>query len=440
MILQPYDISTIVSLARDIDVICNVVIFTPFVYSAVFGSSIGADYLPSLELPAEALLVAYAFLGIVTWHGWRRGGVDLTTCLAIAAFWGINAFLLGIYWISENYQYAATFGLMVGAVSTPLLGALVRAALQRKRNPRLQLLLRAFLGQRRFAERPPRLAPGWRSLWHYLEFTGALLVALCWWALVSDFLDRNPIGRIVMDGTLQYGLTMPFFIYAFKCKRLAEQRRALSIEEVTDRDRRAPILFLRSFSDDDIHVPRSLILLGPMPLECPAIDPRFWGRLVRFEEVLAKALWEMGPVVAIGAPSEEIPQLGGIRSYYADTSWQSNVTELMRRARLVLVIPSGSRSVQWEIGTLRQLGLLAKTIFLLPPGAVTTQTERWKSVMCAIATNGGAEPLPGFDPTVRAIVVGDNVGVALRSTELDEMVLTLVAKGAADSALRGHFG
>ena len=70
---------------------------------------------------------------------------------------------------------------------------------------------------------------------------------------------------------------MPFFLYAFKCKRLAEQRRALSIEEVTDRDRRVPILFLRSFSDDDIHVPRSLILLGPMPLECPAIDPRFWS-------------------------------------------------------------------------------------------------------------------------------------------------------------------
>jgi hypothetical protein len=440
MVLQLYDMSSIVSVAKDIGIACRVVILTPIVYLIVVGSSIGDDYLPSHDQPAAALLTTYALLGIVTWHGWRRGGIDRITCLAIATFWVINAFLLGTYWIAENYQYAATFGLIVGTVSAPLLVALVRASLPCEQNTRLQLSLRAFLSQRRFTERPPRRRTGWRSFWHYLEFTGVFLAALYWTVHVSAKLDHpmfknNPL----MAGTIQYGLTIPLFVYAFKHKRLAEQLRALSIEESRDIDRRAPILFLRSFADDDIHVQTSSILLtNRMPLECLVTDPKFWGRLVRFEEVLAKALWEIGPVVAIGAPSEEIPQLGAIRSYYADTSWQSKVTALMRRARLVLVIPSGSRWVQWEIETLRELGLVAKIIFLLPPGAVTTQTERWKSMMCAVDIDGGAEPLQGFDPNVRAMVVHDNMCVALTSTELDEMVLTLIAKGAADLALRRH--
>jgi hypothetical protein len=264
---------------------------------------------------------------------------------------------------------------------------------------------------------------------------------LYWAALVGTYLDKlADVGvQTQVLGLMQYGLTMPLLLHAFKYKRLADQVRALSIEEAADRDRRAPILFLRSFADDDIHVPADRILPPDrMPLECPASDPKFWGRLVRFEEVLAGALWGIGPVVAIGQPSDELPQLGAVRSYYDDASWQSNVMALMRRARLVFVIPSASRWVRWEIDTLLQLDLAGKIVFLLPPGPVTRQSERWMSVMSAIATDGGAELLQGFDPSVRAIVVRDKVSVALRSTELNEMILTLVAKGAADLALREH--
>lgn len=436
MLFQSHDISHIVSIAQGIGLACMVVIGTPIAYSTLMPD----EYLPLIGLPAEALLVTYALLGVVIWHGWRKGGIDRITCLAIAAFWAINAFLFGTYWIAENYQYAAAFGSAVGAVSAPLLFALVRATLSCERNMGLRLSLRAILGQRRFTERPPRRITGWRSFWHYLEFTVVLLAAVRWMIYVEDFLDQSSFRHNAMAGSIKYGLVIPIFIYAFNRKRVAEQLRALSIEESTGRERRAPILFLRSFADDEIHVERSLSLLtgGRIPLECPLLDPKFWGRMVRYEEIIAKALWEIGPVVAIGAPSEEIPQLGAIRSYYADTSWQSKVTELMHRARLILMIPSGSRSVQWEIETLRQSGLMKKVIFMLPPSKLTKKTERWKSMMCAIDTDWDVEPLQGFDPNVRAMVVCDNMCAALRSTEMDDMVLTLVAKGAADLALRGH--
>ena len=436
MVFQSYDISSIVSIAKDLGVACAVVIIAPFVYLSVLGSSIGEDYLPSNESILLVLFVIYALLSVVTWHGWRRLGIDQITSLAIAVFWVINASLFCIYWITENYQYAAIFGLFVGAVSVPLLDALVRALLSSNRNRGLQLSLRSFLSQRRFRKRPPRRATGWCSFWHYLEFTVILFAAVYWTFIVGRYIDSSWfLKRNFMSGTIQYGLAIPLFVYAFKRKRLAEQLRALSIEDATDSDRRSPILFLRSFADDELCVRKSTGLLAiRMPLESPAIDPKFWGKLVRIEEVIANTLWEIAPVVAIGAPDEEMPQLGAIRSYYSDTSWQASVTALMRRARLVFVILSGSKSVQWEMEALRQLGLMSKVVFLVPPGAVTTQIERWKS----LDIDGDIEPIQKYDPTVRAMVVRDNMWVALTSSELNELDLALIIRGAVDLSLKSN--
>lgn len=435
-----YDISPIVSRARDIGVICRVVIFAPLAGFLLVGTSLREDYLPLDDLSAAALLATYACLGIVVWHGWRRWGIDLPTSLAIGSFLLINVLLLITCSISEHCQYAATFGLLVGGVSVPLLALVLRTSIRWGRSHPLPLSLRACLEQRRFAERPPLRSTGRRAFWHYFEFAVALLAAIYWTVLVSAYLERFPSGSSPMAPMLsliQYGLTIPLFLYAFKCQRLAKQFRALTIEEATERDQRAPILFLRSFADDDTHVRISPLLMSErLPLECPAADPKFWGRLIRFEEVLAGALWGIGPVVAIGAPGEELPQPGALRSYYDDASWQSKVKALMHRAKLVFVIPSAHKWLRWEIETLAQLGLAAKIIFVLPPGPAATQRERWDTVMSAISANGEAKSPQKFDPDVRAIVMRDKLCVALKSTEFNEMILTLLAKGAAGLAMR----
>jgi len=432
-----HDMSPVVARARDVGAACRVVIFAPLVCLLVLGTSLREDYLPPDDLSAGVLLTAYACLGIVVWHGWRRWGVDRPTVLAIAAFWAINALLLVACGRSEHCRYGVTFGLFVGLVSVPLLALLVRTACRRERSHPAPVSLRACLGQRRFAERPPLRSTGRRSFWHYLEFSLALLAAIYWTVLVGDFLDEYPSRSSPMLPLIQYGLTIPIFLYAFKCQRLARQCRALSIEEAAGRDRRAPILFLRSFADDAIQVRTAPILtLERMPLECPAVDPKFWGKLIRFEEVLAGALWGIGPVVAIGAPGEDLPQPGAVRSYYDDASWQSEVKALMRHAQLVFVVPSTHKWLRWEIETLFQLGLAAKIVFVLPPGSASTQRERWDIAMGAIAAGGATTSPHGFDPLVRAIVVRDETGLALKSADVNEMTLTLLAKGAAGLALR----
>jgi len=433
MSLQRLDLSSIVGQARDFELACKVVIFTPLVYWGL-RPVLGLDYPPG-EMLGNALLTTYICLAFVVWHGWRRRAVDVPTCLALGAFWFVNVVLLLVFGLPDDLDGRVILAASAGAVSIPLLLVLVRTLLRRR--SRLRSLARSCLRQQRFAPRPPLRDTGRRSFWRYLESVAAFVAGVYWTWLVGEFFERDGSRFLANNGVgtlMQYGLTIPFFLYAFKCYRSAGQLRALSIEEAAGRDQRAPILFLRSFVDDTIRVRSTPIVLPRhLPGETPALDAGFWGRLVRFEEVLARALWQIGPVVAIGAPGEELPSPGAIRSYYDDAAWQSEVIALMQRARLVFIVPSRHKWLQWEIETLRRLGLADKGIFMLPPGPAATQSERWEIVAKAMGSCDGDTALP-VDPACAAVVLRHKLGLTLAGTDLDETGLTILAKGAAHFA------
>jgi hypothetical protein len=67
------------------------------------------------------------------------------------------------------------------------------------------------------------------------------------------------------------------------------------------KDHRPPVVYLRSFKADE--VTRRGTIFGDFQTE---------------EEVLAEVLSEFGPVVAIGKPGEELPELGAARLYVRD--------------------------------------------------------------------------------------------------------------------------
>jgi hypothetical protein len=91
----------------------------------------------------------------------------------------------------------------------------------------------------------------------------------------------------------------------------------------------APVLYLRSFTDDD------------------AAGQRY-GKLTE-EEQLAKALAWFGPLLAVGRPGERLPQVGAQRIYLADDVWQVRVAELMTTARLVVIRTGASQGFRWEV-------------------------------------------------------------------------------------------
>ncbi len=105
---------------------------------------------------------------------------------------------------------------------------------------------------------------------------------------------------------------------------------------VLAQDRRPPVLYLRSFRDDD------------------ATHTGFERFLLRVnyrseEEELAATFAEVGPLVAVGRPGEALPHLGAARFYFRDDEWKERVAELMAGASVVLLRVGGSRGLIWEL-------------------------------------------------------------------------------------------
>jgi hypothetical protein len=102
-------------------------------------------------------------------------------------------------------------------------------------------------------------------------------------------------------------------------------------------DPRDPVLYLRSFYDDYEEIPAYQSRRTP-------------------EEVLARILRRVGPVIAIGKPGEEgLPFLGATRIYLKDENWRPHVKKLISISQLVVIHADISLGVLWELEAVKQL-------------------------------------------------------------------------------------
>jgi hypothetical protein len=120
-------------------------------------------------------------------------------------------------------------------------------------------------------------------------------------------------------------------IYFLKLRRLAKRNRMNSLKELS-KATRDPILYLRSFSLEE------------------AEDPQRGGRKT-FEEDLVAVLRDIGPVVAVGLPGEDLSLLGAIRFYLYEYNWQIVIEELMTISQLIIIHAGTSQGLLWEIET-----------------------------------------------------------------------------------------
>lgn len=92
-------------------------------------------------------------------------------------------------------------------------------------------------------------------------------------------------------------------------------------------DTRPPVLYLRSFQDDQTPI--------------TATDTH--------ENNLASVLEEIGPVVAIGRPGDRLSPSGAERMYVKDEDWRQEIAALMSRARVVVIQAGTTDGLLWEI-------------------------------------------------------------------------------------------
>jgi hypothetical protein len=147
-------------------------------------------------------------------------------------------------------------------------------------------------------------------------------------------------------------------------------------------DARKPILYLRPFEDD------AKTTLQPAGMLAALTGLRSWRpmgwsktsqendgiyirdiltlyypvRLLRMifdhdagssEECLVRFFEAYGPVVAIGKPGETMATPGAARMYVEDDRWQMAIQTELRKAQAVVVQPSTSAGVRWELEQIR---------------------------------------------------------------------------------------
>jgi hypothetical protein len=151
-----------------------------------------------------------------------------------------------------------------------------------------------------------------------------------------------------------------------------------SWEEILREPGRPFALYLRSFVSDDIahlSTPRGFIR---KLIDYIAPGEAFGNRP---EERLVVVAHGIGPMIALGRPGDSLPQIGAARIYIGHTAddleWQTTVTDLCRRAGLVILqLGNPTPGLLWELENARHLVDPERLVIYLPRGATANPELR----------------------------------------------------------------
>ena len=183
---------------------------------------------------------------------------------------------------------------------------------------------------------------------------GWALVLTCWVPLV---VAGNLLGLLAT------------FALGQVCWRLARKYKAVSAKDALEKDPRPPIIYLRSFQDDGIFNPGAFFLAND------------WLRTLgekTAEDNLSGMLAPFGPVVAIGRPEEEMPEVGAARIYVGDDHWQDLIKDLLSdRGALAVFQAGGTKGLRWELESVAAMLRPEQILMFLPFGM------HWSPRRCA---------------------------------------------------------
>jgi hypothetical protein len=123
--------------------------------------------------------------------------------------------------------------------------------------------------------------------------------------------------------------------------------RAKTAERTLETDARPPIVYLRPFDVDRVNF-RAARYEG--------LALAFPFKQKTYEQRVAEALRHVGPFVALGDPTEELPTLGADRLYADDAEWQPIIKDWTKRAGAIFLHVGDSDGFSWEVQYVVGLG------------------------------------------------------------------------------------
>lgn len=160
--------------------------------------------------------------------------------------------------------------------------------------------------------------------------------------IVDEWVNNDPAkGIVILIVTM-----CAFYVLLVLVWRSTVPLTRASLTHARTVDRRAPIVFIRSFSDDQTVLPDG-------------------ESAIRLEELVSKTLRPCGPFVAIGKPGE-VRLAGAARAYFKDDEWRSEITRLFRECACVVAIAGVTDNLRWELGEFLRTHGPRKLIVLFP--------------------------------------------------------------------------
>jgi len=157
--------------------------------------------------------------------------------------------------------------------------------------------------------------------------------------------------------------------------RTARRLGSIHARRLMLRDPRPPVLYLRAFGDDRLK-------LWTATFGRPSLVERFTlRRFDTFEEVLARYLSRLGPVIAINPPGTRLAPLGAARETIDSGDWQSAVAGLMAQSSLIVFVAPPSQvtpGLRWELQTVSASNYWDKALIVVPPVRAEQLQRRWQ--------------------------------------------------------------
>jgi hypothetical protein len=186
-------------------------------------------------------------------------------------------------------------------------------------------------------------------------------------------------GTVVCDEAGKARLTLIRFAFGVICMvaglllvRIARWATSRGSADLLASDERAPVLYLRSFSDDSVRIRTDRWVRRTW------FDRLAGPERERFEQVVAWHLWSYGPVIAIRRPGGSRQPIGAAREELDPDEWTRQIDEWLVSARLVSMVLGRTVGLQWEINRIRELGLRGKLLVLFPPIDERELDSRWQ--------------------------------------------------------------